>query len=156
MEHANLTPADKRDAFAVLLLRLGLIWFLFLWAIHKLLATSQYQSLARNFDNMDLDASTVQAAGIAQLALLALALLGIFRPFSYGAMAVMHAFTVSRQWERYIDPFAISERGFPVNRNVSVSAAVMCAFIVLLLLIPRDHFSLGGWLRRTWRRAWWL
>ncbi|MEP5727910.1 MAG: hypothetical protein ABJL67_00910 [Sulfitobacter sp.] len=152
----NLTPLDTRDALAVLLLRLGLIWFLFLWAIHKLLATAQYQSLARNIDKIEIEASTVQLIGTLQILLLFLALIGIFRPFSYGAMALAHAFTVSRQWDRYIDPFEINGRGFPVNRNVSVSAAVMCAFLVLLLLIHRDHFSLGGWLRRHWKNKWWL
>ena len=152
----KLSPSDTRDALAVLLLRLGLIWFLFLWAIHKLLATGQYQSLARNIDKIEIDATMVQAIGIAQIVVLFLALIGIFRPFTYGAMAVTHAFTVSRQWERYIDPFEISERGFPINRNVSVSAAVMCAFIVLLLLIHRDHFSVGAWLRRNWEDKWWL
>lgn len=152
----RLSPSDTRDAIAVFVLRLGLIWFLFLWAIHKLLATSQYQSLARNFDNVEIEASTVQMIGAAQLFLLFLALIGIFRPFTYGAMAVMHAFTVSRQWDRYLDPFAISERGFPINRNVSETAAVMCAFIALVLLIHRDHCSLGGWLRRKWEDRWWL
>lgn len=152
----KLTPSDTRDALAVLLLRLGLIWFLFLWAIHKLLATGQYQSLARNIDKIEINATTVQMIGIAQIVVLFLALIGIFRPFTYGAMAATHAFTVFRQWERYIDPFEISERGFPVNRNVSISAAAMCAFIVLLLLIHRDHFSIGGWLRRKWDDKWWL
>lgn len=147
---------EKRDALAVLILRLGLVWFLFLWAVHKLLATSQYQSLARNIDKIELDATTVQLIGFAQLVILFLALIGIFRPFSYGAMAVMHAFTVSRQWERYFDPFAISERGFPVNRNVSISAAVMCAFFVLLLLIHRDRYSIGAWLQRRVGNKWWL
>lgn len=152
----DLTSSDKRDAIAIFILRLGLVWFLFLWAIHKLLATSQYQSLARNFDDVEVSAESVQMIGIAQLVVLALALVGIFRPFSYGAMAAMHAYTISRQWDRYIDPFTISERGFPVNRNVSESVAVMGAFIVLILLIPRDHFSLGGWLRRNWYPSWWL
>ena len=152
----KLSPSDTRDALAVLILRVGLIWFLFLWAIHKLLATSQYQNLARNFDDVEVSATSVQIAGIVQLTLLALALIGIFRPFSYGAMAVMHAFTISRQWDRYLDPFAISERGFPVNRNLSETAAVMCAFIALMILIPRDHFSLGGWLKRKWEPSWWL
>ncbi len=151
-----LNKHDLCDASAVLLLRLGLIWFLFLWAVHKLLATGQYQSLARNIDKIEIDASTVQMIGIAQLVILAFALVGVFRPFAYGAMALMHAFTVSRQWDRYLDPFEVSARGFPVNRNVSVSAAVMCAFVVLLLLIHRDHFSLGGWARRKGRGRWWL
>lgn len=152
----TLSPTDKRDALALLVLRFGLIWFLFLWAIHKILATGQYQSLARNIDKIEIDATTVQLIGAVQILVLILALIGIFRPFAYGAMALTHAFTVSRQWERYIDPFAISERGFPSNRNVSINVAVICAFVVLILLIHRDHFSVGGWLKRHWEKKWWL
>ena len=152
----TLSATDKRDAFAVLLLRCGLIWFLFLWAIHKILATGQYQRLAKNFDDVELSVTTVQLIGYGQILFLALALIGIFRPFTYGAMALTHAFTVSRQWERYIDPFVVNDRGFPANRNVSISLAVMCAFVVLLLLIHRDHFSLGGYLKRKWEEHWWL
>lgn len=65
-----LSRSEIRDASAVLLLRLGLLWFLFLWAIHKLLATGQYQSLARNIDKIEIEASTVQVIGIAQLVVL--------------------------------------------------------------------------------------
>ena len=73
--NGKLTPAESRDALAVLILRLGLIWFLFLWAIHKILSTSQYQSLARNFDDIEMDATTVQLIGAAQIAVLFLALI---------------------------------------------------------------------------------
>lgn len=152
----GLSATDRRDALAVLIFRLGLIWFLFLWAVHKILATGQYQSLARNFDKVELSTTTVQMIGWVQIAVLTLALIGIFRPFTYGAMALTHAFTISRQWERYIDPFVLNDRGFPVNRNVSISAAAMCAFIALLLLIHRDHYSLGGYLKRKWADHWWL
>lgn len=152
----KLTFDDNRDALAILILRLGLIWFLFLWAIHKVITPGQYQQLARHFDDMDL--SLIQVYGIAgvQLFLLALALVGIFRPFAYGAMAVMHLFTVLRRWERFLDPFAVNDRGFPVNRNPVIDLAVLGAMIALVLLIHRDHFSVGGWLRRKWIPYWWL
>ena len=152
----TLTPTDKRDALALFILRLGLIWFIALWAIHKLLATSQYQSLAKNIDKIEVSAFQVQAVGSVQLLICALALLGILRPFSYGALALMHAFTISRRWERFFDPFAISERGFPVTRNMVIDLAAMGAFIALILLIHRDHFSLGAWLKRHWEDRWWL
>ncbi|MEM8657565.1 MAG: hypothetical protein AAGF22_05660 [Pseudomonadota bacterium] len=152
----KLTADDQRDALALFILRLGLIWFLFLWAIHKVITPGQYQQLAQHFDDVDL--SLVQVYGIAgaQLLLLGLALIGIFRPFNYGAMAVMHLFTVLRRWERFIDPFAINDKGFPINRNPVIDLAVLGAMIALVLLIHRDHFSLGGWLKRHWDDKWWL
>jgi len=68
----------------------------------------------------------------------------------------MHFFTVTRRWEGFLDPFALNDRGFPINRNQVIDLAVMAAFVALILLIHRDHFSVGAWLRkRMGRRTWW-
>ena len=48
-----LSLQDKRDGLALLILRLGLAWFIFLWAAHKLITPGQYQQLARHFDKVD-------------------------------------------------------------------------------------------------------
>ena len=143
-----MTSLDRRDGLALLILRCGLVWFIFLWAAHKLITPGQYQDLARNIDGVDLGLGQVHLIGAVQIAICALALLGIFRPFSYGALLLMHAFTVSRRWERFLDPFAVNDRGFPVNRNPVIDLAVLGALIALVLLIHRDHFSLGAWLKR--------
>lgn len=89
---------DKRDALAVLTLLVGLICFLFLWAIHKLLAPEQFQRLARNFDDVDRSTNTVHPIRAEQICVLFLALIGIVRPFAYGAMALTNTFTVFHQW----------------------------------------------------------
>jgi len=52
MQPEPLTPADKRDALAVLILRLGLAWFIFLWAAHKIITPGQYQPLGRHIDQV--------------------------------------------------------------------------------------------------------
>jgi hypothetical protein len=85
-----------------------------------------------------------------------LAALGVLRYLSYGSLLVMHVFTVTRRLEGYFDPFAINDRGFPVNRNQVIDLAVLAAFIALVLLIRRDHFSVGGWLARHDRPRWWM
>jgi hypothetical protein len=71
------------------------------------------------------------------------------------ALLVMHFFTVTRRWDGFFDPFALSERGFPIHRNQVIDLAALGAFIALVLLIPRDNFSLGGWLSRRNGRRWW-
>ncbi len=152
----TLSRNDKLDALATLILRIGLVWFIFLWAIHKIITPTQYQNLARHFDKVDLSLLQVYGLGAVQILLCLLALVGIFRYFSYGALAVMHLFTISRRWERFFDPFAVNENGFPINRNPVIDLAVLGAFIALLLLVRRDHFSLGAWLRARGSRRWWL
>ncbi|WP_226780083.1 hypothetical protein [Oceaniglobus trochenteri] len=151
----HLTPADKRDALALLILRLGLAWFIFLWAAHKFITPGQYQQLASHFDKVDVSTLQVQIIGGVQIALCVLAALGLFRLLSYFGLALMHLYTVTRRWEGFFDPFALNDKGFPINRNQVIDLAVLAAFAALILLIPRDHFSLGGWLRRHMGRAWW-
>ncbi len=152
-----MTAQDRQDAFALLILRLGLIWFIFLWAAHKIIVPGQYRNLAQNIDGVTLSEAQIYATAYIQIALCLLGLVGILRLFSYGGLLVMHAFTVSRRWEGFLDPFALNEAGtFPINRNQVIDLAVLGAFIALLLLRHRDHFSIGGWLaRRRGGARWW-
>ena len=145
----------RKEEAALLLMRAGLAWFIFLWAAHKIIIPGQYQNLARHFDKVDL--STVQIYGIAavQIAFCILVVFGIFRIISYSGLAIMHLFTVTRRWEGFLDPFALNDRGFPIHRNQVIDLAVLAAFIALILLIHRDHFSIGGWLDRKNGKRWW-
>ncbi|MEM9968146.1 MAG: hypothetical protein AAF755_08615 [Pseudomonadota bacterium] len=150
-----MTTQDRRDAVAVLLLRLSLCWFIFLWASHKLITPTQYQSLAKNFDGLDLSVTQIYLIGAIQIAICALAALGIFRGASYGAIAAMHLYTLTRRWEGFLDPFALNARGFPIHRNQVVDLVVMAACLALLLLIARDHLSVGAVLNRKYGARWW-
>jgi len=150
-----MTFQDRKDAFALLILRLGLAWFIFLWAAHKILAPKQYQFIARRFDDVDMSIVQVYVVAGVQITLCVLVVIGLFRVFSYSSLAIMHLYTVSRRWEGIFDPFALSAKGFPINRNQVIDLAVMAAFIALILLIHRDHFSIGGWLRRHMGAHWW-
>jgi hypothetical protein len=153
----HMTSQDRQDGLALFILRLGLIWFIFLWAAHKIILPAQYRDLVKNFDGVDLSIASIYTTAGLQIGLCALALIGIFRLFSYGGLLVMHSFTISRRWDGFLHPFALNEAGtFPINRNQVIDLAVLGAFIALLLLRHRDHFSLGGWFARRGRGLrWW-
>ncbi|TMM54511.1 DoxX family protein [Sulfitobacter sabulilitoris] len=150
-----MTAFDRRDATATLILRLGLSWFMFLWAAHKIITPAQYQGLARHFDGLEIALWQVYLVAAVQIVLCTAMALGALRPVSYGALALMHAYTVSRRWEGFLDPFAVNGNGFPVNRNQVIDLAVMAAFVALVLLIHRDRFSLGGWMSHRMGARWW-
>lgn len=150
-----MSAQDRRDAAALLILRLGLAWFLFLWAAHKVITPKQYQFIAKKFDGVELSITQVNLIGGLQIAICLLVALGIFRYASYGALAMMHFFTLTRRWEGFFDPFAVNGRGFPINRNQVIDLAVMAAFVALLLMVARDHWSVGGALRRRMGLRWW-
>lgn len=151
----GLDHGDWRDHAALLVLRVGLAWFIFLWAIHKVLTPAQYQQLAKSFDGVDASFAQIYGVAAVQLLVCALAAIGILRYFSFSALLVMHFYTVTRRWEKFFDPFAINDRGFPINRNAVIDLAVLGALIALVLLIRRDGWSLGGWLTRTRGWRWW-
>ena len=148
-----LTAQDRLDGAALLVLRVGLGWFMFVWAVNKVLTPGQYQQLVRHFDDVEIATWQVFAVASAQIVLCLMVFVGIARLFSFGAILIMHFFTVLRRWDKFLDPFEINDRGFPVNRNAVIDLAVLGAMIALVLLIRRDHFSLGGWLSRRggWR-----
>lgn len=147
---------DWRDGAALLIMRVGLAWFIFLWAAHKVITPKQYQTLARHFDGVDMSFAQIYGMAAFQIAVCVLVALGMFRIFSYSALLVMHFFTVTRRWEKFFDPFALSEKGFPINRNAVIDLAVLGAMIALILLIRRDHLSIGGWIERKRGVRWWM
>jgi uncharacterized membrane protein YphA (DoxX/SURF4 family) len=151
----NLSTQDRLDGVALLILRLGLAWFIFLWAAHKIITPAQYQDLARNFDGVEISLTQVYLAGGVQIALCVMVAFGVLRYLSYGSLLIMHFFTVTRRWGGFLDPFALNDKGFPINRNQVIDLAVLAAFIALVLLIRRDHFCIGGCIARARPRFWW-
>ena len=139
-----------------MILRLGLARFIFLWAAHKIITPKQYQNLARHFDGVDISFAQIYGMAAFQIAVCVLVALGLFRLFSYSALLIMHFFTVTRRWEKFFDPFALSEKGFPINRNAVIDLAVLGAMIALILLIRRDSLSLGAWIGRRRGARWWM
>ncbi|WP_299148246.1 hypothetical protein [uncultured Tateyamaria sp.] len=139
---------QNREGLALLVLRLGLAWFIFLWAAHKVITPKQYQGLARHFDGIDLEFTTIYAVAGVQVLICVLVAVGAVRWISYPALALMHLFTVLRRWEGFFDPFTLNDRGFPIHRNQVIDLAVLGAMIALILLIHRDRWSVGAWWKR--------
>ncbi len=151
-----MNSQDWKDGAALLIMRLGLAWFIFLWAAHKIITPKQHQNLARHFDGVDVSFAQIYGMAAFQITVCVLVALGLFRIFSYLALLVMHFFTVTRRWEKFFDPFALSEKGFPVNRNAVIDLAVLGAMIALILLIRRDHLSIGSRMERKRGNRWWM
>lgn len=141
---------DSRDAVALLILRLGLAWFLFVWAVNKILEPEQYMRIWGYFHGIDIGATMPYVMGAAQIVICVLAALGLWRTLSYGLLFLIHLVTVIVIFPSLIAPFMI-EDGFPVNRNNSIALATLAAFASLWMLRHRDHYSLDAWLQRRRR-----
>ena len=137
----------KREALALLILRVGLAWFLFVWAVNKILVPGQYVKIWGYFHGIEIGASAPYYLGAAQIIICIAAALGLWRKVSYALLFLMHSVTITVVFPRLIAPFVI-ENNFPVNRNAGIALAALAGFAALWLLRHRDHWSLDAWLAR--------
>ncbi len=138
---------DKRDALALLLLRLGLAWFLFVWAVNKIIEPGQYVLIWGYFHGIDIGGNLPYFMGGAQIVICIAAALELWRTVSYGLLFAMHLMTVFVILPSLAAPFVI-ENNFPVNRNNARALAALGGLAAIWLMRHRDHWSLDAWLAR--------
>jgi uncharacterized membrane protein YphA (DoxX/SURF4 family) len=138
---------EKRDALGLLLLRLGLAWFLFVWAVNKIIEPGQYVRIWGYFHGLDIGANLPYFMGGVQILICIAAALGLWRSVSYGLLFAMHLVTVIVILPILAAPFVI-EDNYPVNRNNAIALAALGGFAAIWLLRHRDHWSLDAWLAR--------
>ncbi len=139
---------ETREALALLVLRVGLAWFLFVWAVNKILAPGQYVKIWGYFYGIDIAAGMPYAMAAGQIAVCLCMVLGLWRVLTYAAGFAMHAVTVAIISPALIAPFVINENGFPTNRNQAIAVAALAGFAALWLLRDRDRWSLDAWCKK--------
>jgi len=131
----------------MLILRLGLAWFLFVWAVNKILAPEQYQKLWGYFHGIDIGSTLPYVMGAAQIIISVAIAIGLWRTISYALGFLMHSVTIAVIFPSLIAPFVINN-GSPSNRNQAIAVAAWAGFAALWLLRKRDVWSLDVWLAR--------
>jgi len=144
------TSASWQEPLGMVLLRLGLAWFLFVWAVNKILAPEQYTKIWGYFHGIDIGATAPYVMGGVQIVICLAIALGFWRTISYGLGFAMHAVTTAVISSELIAPFVI-KNGFPTNRNQAIALTAFAAFAALWLLRKRDVWSLDVCLAK--RRA---
>jgi len=139
---------QTREALGMAILRIGLAWFLFVWAVNKILAPAQYQKIWGYFYGIDIGANMPYILATAQIAICLAIALGLWRVVTYALGFAMHAVTVAIISPTLIAPFVINNNGFPTNRNQAIALAAFGGFAALWLLRHHDHWSLDAWLKR--------
>ncbi len=137
----------RKDALGVLILRLGLAWFLLVWAVNKILAPGQYVKIWGYFHGVEIGPTSPYFMAAGQLIICACLMLGLWRRYSYAAAFLMHGVTVWVILPSLMAPFLI-ENGFPSNRNQAIALAAFAGFAALWLLRDHDRWSLDHWWRR--------
>ena len=134
----------------MVILRLGLAWFLFVWAVDKILAPVQYQKLWGYFHGINIGANLSYVMGAVQIVICVAIAAGYRRTLSYALGLIMHSVTIAVIYPSLMAPFVI-KNGFPTNRNQAIAVAAWAGFAALWLLRKRDLWSLDVWLARRRR-----
>ncbi len=143
----DMPPPRWQESLGMVILRLGLAWFLFVWAVNKILAPEQYKKLWGYFHGIDIGSTLPYVMGGLQIVICLAIAAGFWRTISYGLGFAMHAVTIAVIFPNLIAPFVIKS-GFPTNRNQAIALAALAGFAALWLLRERDYWSLDGWLAR--------
>jgi len=145
--NTNIPQSDWQQSLGLVILRLGLAWFLFVWAVNKILAPEQYQKLWGYFHGIDIGTTMPYVMGSLQIIVCLAIAAGFQRTLSYGLGFVMHGVTIVVILPSLIAPFVI-KNGFPSNRNQAIALAALAGFAALWLLRKRDYWSVDAWLEQ--------
>jgi uncharacterized membrane protein YphA (DoxX/SURF4 family) len=119
---------------ALLVLRITLGVFLLQWGVEKFIVPSNTRAIWGYFYGLNVPAALGYAFGVAEIAIAACLILGLFRTISYGAAMVLHAVTVVVSWRQLIDPW-----GGDANHLFVAGVPVLGAFVALFMLRAWDR-----------------
>lgn len=142
-----MPPKDERksDALALLVLRCALAWFLFVWAVNKILDPQQYAGLWANIHGIPIGQGLPYLFGAAQILVCLMMVAGYRRVLSYGLGLAMHGVTMALILPSILLPFAGLNEDYVLARLRTDTVPIMAGFVALLLLRHRDRWSLDAW-----------
>jgi uncharacterized membrane protein YphA (DoxX/SURF4 family) len=131
MHDDALLPTVRR---VLLALRFTLGIFLLQWGVEKFVVPENTVGIWQHFYGMEVSPAIGFAFGALEIAIAVCLLLGVVRPFAYGAALALHAITVAVTWRQLADPW-----GDPVNHLFIAGVPVLGAFLALFLLRRWDR-----------------
>ena len=126
--------SDKKLAFSLFSLRLGVFIVMFMWTIDKFINP---QHTARVFEKYyligGLSNELAYAIGFVQLLIVLGFATGLFRKWTYGAILVLHTISTLSTWQMYLDPWG------PKNLLFFAAWPMLAAIFALFLLRNHDN-----------------
>jgi putative oxidoreductase len=119
---------------ALLVLRITLGMFLLQWGIEKFVVPSNTVAIWGYFYGLSVPQIMAYVFGVAEIAIAACLILGIYRTPAYGAAMILHAASVIVSWRQLIDPW-----GTDTNHLFIAGVPVLGAFVALFLLRRWDR-----------------
>ena len=140
------TRFKGRLSTALLILRLSLGVFLFLWAIEKFILPQTTAEIWASFYKIPISGAIITILAILQTLLAIAFIVGFLRSITYGIALGINAITFISTWRQLFDPWGLAS-GESVNHLFLAGIPVLAGFIALYILHPWDRWSLDDWLK---------
>ena len=140
------TRFKGRLSTALLILRLSLGVFLFLWALEKFILPQTTAKIWASFYKIPISGAIITILAILQTLLAIAFIVGFLRSITYGIALGINAITFISTWRQLFDPWGLAS-GESVNHLFLAGIPVLAGFIALYILHPWDRWSLDDWLK---------
>lgn len=130
---------DKRLQLSLLLLRVTVFLVMFMWTIDKFVNPGHAIKVYENFYSIaGLESFVMYLVGGIEIIILLLFLIGVKKPYTYGAVLLFHAVSTLSAFKQYMAPFE--------GPNLMFFAAwpMLAACIALFLLRDQDRLLSMG------------
>lgn len=98
---------QQRIALSLLLLRLGVFFVMFMWAIDKFLRPEHASAVYETFYFISgLGHGALYVIGAVEMLILLAFLAGVYKRWTYGAVVLFHAVSTLSSYKQYLAPFA--------------------------------------------------
>ena len=127
---------DRQLEISLALLRWAIAAFLLVWSVNKIIDVKSAQSVFANFYFWkDASPSALMAIGVLQTIVILAFAIGAFKPWTYGAVILMHGASMLSSLGKMIPPY-----GPGANKLFWAALPVLAAMVVLFVLRERDTF----------------
>lgn len=120
------------------ILRVGMGLFLAYWGADKLMATEDSVGIFSGFYGVETGATLVQAAGVAEIGLGALLVVGLLRVPAAWIQLLVNGVSTVASWRQILDPWAVLGLRDGGNAHLFLASIVVMAASVVLVLNARD------------------
>lgn len=130
--------SDKPLEISLLLIRVSVAAFFWIWSMGKIVAPGITQAVAESYYSSSVSDSFSLLVGILQSIVVLMFLAGVLKTWTYGALLGMHSASILVSLKHLLNPYS------PPNYLFWAAVPTLAALITLFLLRQRDRlFTLG-------------
>lgn len=130
---APASPGAYGSRWTMPVLRIGMGVFLLAWGVDKLVALEGSQRIFSGMYHMPANATLVQLAGIAEIVVALLLMIGLFRRPVVWIVLALNAVSTVASWRQILDPWGVLGIG-PGGTHLFLASIVIMAVSIVLVL----------------------